>query len=140
MNETFGDWLKALRKKIGFSQQELADRSGVTKSTISLLEKNKIEQPRISGLERIAKALNISPEEMRRALVEKKLSTTGSTFSKPTNIVEFLNALESLGIEQFQFRADIEQLENYSEDEYQELLERIQSDISITLKRSNRGK
>lgn len=71
MNETFGDWLKFLREQCKYSQQELADRSGVSKATISLLEKNKIASPRFDGLERIAKALGISNEVMRRNFAEK---------------------------------------------------------------------
>lgn len=71
MNETFGEWLKNLREELKLSQQDLADRSGVTKATISLLETNKIAAPRFDGLERIAKALNISSETMRRNFAEK---------------------------------------------------------------------
>lgn len=42
MAETFGEWLVNKRRAAGLSQTELAERSRVTKATISLYEKDKI--------------------------------------------------------------------------------------------------
>ncbi len=55
--------LKKLRKKNGFSQQTLADASGVSKKTIARIEggKGKVE-PRGDTVKLIAKALRVKPE------------------------------------------------------------------------------
>ncbi len=66
MSQTSGEWLKEKRLDERLSQQELADNSGVTKATISLLENNKITQPRLDNLDAIAKKLKIPKDEMRR--------------------------------------------------------------------------
>ena len=55
MYETFGQWLKEKRVEAGFSQTELARRARTTKATISLLESDKIEQPRFDKLDGLEK-------------------------------------------------------------------------------------
>ena len=56
-SETF----KKLRKSKGFSQQTLADESGVAKKTIARLEKGEGE-PRGSTVQELAKVLRVKPE------------------------------------------------------------------------------
>jgi transcriptional regulator with XRE-family HTH domain len=61
MSETFGQWLKQKRK----------EKARTTKATVSLLEKDKIVQPRLENIDNIGKALGIPFEEMRRVFAEK---------------------------------------------------------------------
>jgi len=51
--------LQAVRKSQGFSQRELAKRVGVTNSTISLIEQNKVS-PSISSLKKVLDGIPIS--------------------------------------------------------------------------------
>jgi transcriptional regulator with XRE-family HTH domain len=48
-------WLNYARKKAGFSQRALAERSGVTQATIARIEKNEID-PRIGTMARLLRA------------------------------------------------------------------------------------
>ena len=67
--ETFGKWLLRQRKRCEFNQTELAKLARVSKNYISLLEADKIVQPRLSSIDKIAKALNLTPDAARRQLV-----------------------------------------------------------------------
>lgn len=51
--------LQAVRKRQGLSQRELAKRAGVTNSTISLIEQNKVS-PSISSLKKVLDGIPIS--------------------------------------------------------------------------------
>jgi transcriptional regulator with XRE-family HTH domain len=59
--------LEALRKKLGLSQQALADRSNVSKRTIARMEADNddgADNVRHQTVENLAKALNVKPEEL----------------------------------------------------------------------------
>ena len=56
------DKIKAFRIKNGISQMELSLRSNLSQSFIANLEKGK-KQPSVLTLIRIAKALNVNPQE-----------------------------------------------------------------------------
>ena len=51
--------IRELREKKGWSQIELARRSGVTQSAISDIESAKTKNPRIDTMDAIARALNV---------------------------------------------------------------------------------
>jgi len=63
MKHSLGERLKILRLRKGFTQKQLADKSGLTQSTISNLEKE-TKDPSIFTLEKIAKALDINLLEL----------------------------------------------------------------------------
>lgn len=65
MTESFGQWLERKRRAAGLNQTELAQRSRVTKATISLYERDGIDQPRRGQIDKIAKALGVSVDEAR---------------------------------------------------------------------------
>lgn len=67
MDETFGQWLRKQRKARSYSQDVLAERSRVSKTYISLLESDKVAQPRLYQIDKIAKALNVPIAEVRQA-------------------------------------------------------------------------
>jgi transcriptional regulator with XRE-family HTH domain len=54
----FGRSLRLCRASRGFSQRELAAKSGISDSYLSLLEKN-LRDPALSVVEKIATALNV---------------------------------------------------------------------------------
>lgn len=58
--------LVKLRKQKGWSQEKLAVESGVSYNTIIKIEKERIEDPRISTVIKFAKALKIEIDDLIR--------------------------------------------------------------------------
>jgi transcriptional regulator with XRE-family HTH domain len=58
-----GDRLKTLRIRRALTQQELADRAGVSSNALNRIELNKAE-PHMSTLRKLAKALDVDPSEL----------------------------------------------------------------------------
>jgi transcriptional regulator with XRE-family HTH domain len=58
-----GDRLKTLRVRRALTQQELADKAGVSSNTLNRIELNKAE-PHMSTLRKLAKALDVDPSEL----------------------------------------------------------------------------
>lgn len=67
VSESFGQWLIRQRKLLGLNQTDFAKRAQITKAALSLYEKDAVDQPRFKQLDKIARALGKSPEEVRRA-------------------------------------------------------------------------
>ncbi len=61
--KTFGENLKQERKLCGLTQQELADKMGISQQQLSQWECNKFE-PTVSSIVAIAKALDVSFDEL----------------------------------------------------------------------------
>ena len=61
--KTFADNVKALRKKKGWSQEELAKRADLHRTYIGSIERNE-RNVSLLNVQRIAKALNVSPREL----------------------------------------------------------------------------
>lgn len=133
MSETSGQWLKDLRLAQKLSQQHLADDSGVTKATISLLENNKITQPRLDNLDSIAKRLKVPKDEMRRRFAEENLENKASR--KPKTVSEFIHTLSELGFD-IQFDANLEQL---TPEDLQDLLDNIKANLLVKVERRKKN-
>ena len=58
-----GDRLKNLRIRRALTQQELADRAGVSSNALNRIELNKAE-PHMSTLRKLAQALDVDPTEL----------------------------------------------------------------------------
>ena len=58
-----GDNLKEIRTRRFLTQEELAERAGVSPATIVRIERNQAE-PHISTMRKLAKALDIDPTEL----------------------------------------------------------------------------
>ena len=58
-----GKLLKALRLEARLTQQELASRAAITRSTLSRIERGQ-KQPDAPSLRRLAEALRVEPEEL----------------------------------------------------------------------------
>jgi transcriptional regulator with XRE-family HTH domain len=56
----FGERLARIRQARGWSQQELADRSGVPYITIYRCERGQHQEPRVSVAAKLARALGVS--------------------------------------------------------------------------------
>ena len=61
--QALGNRIRDYRKKMGFSQQELAYRIGMEKSNLSVIETGK-SNPQILTIIKIACALNLQPYEL----------------------------------------------------------------------------
>lgn len=60
----FGDAVRELRKERRWTQQELADMIGVSRTAITMLETTNSESPHYTTICQYAEAFGISPEEM----------------------------------------------------------------------------
>jgi transcriptional regulator with XRE-family HTH domain len=58
-----GDRLKTLRIRRALTQQELAERAGISSNALNRIELNKAE-PHMSTLRKLAKALDVDPTEL----------------------------------------------------------------------------
>ncbi len=56
----FGTNLRGARKRLGLTQEQVAERSGVHATEISRIETGK-RDPQVSTLERLAKAVEVEP-------------------------------------------------------------------------------
>jgi len=55
--------MRSARHRRFMTQAELADKAGMTESTINRLEQG-VQAPRISTVRKLAKALDVKPEEL----------------------------------------------------------------------------
>ncbi|MFC1411521.1 tetratricopeptide repeat protein [Streptacidiphilus sp. N1-12] len=67
MGSAFGDLLRDCRLSVGWTQDELADRSGVSVHSISVLEAGR-RQPRLSSVARLADALGLAARRREQLL------------------------------------------------------------------------
>ena len=118
-----------LAKRIGKSRAYVTDLANATANTPSGQYR-----PSPEVLSSLAKNLKVSELEILRAAG----FGTGSAIKKPTNIIEFLEALESMGLDQFAFSVDREALDGYTPEDFEELVERIKADVEITIRRRNK--
>jgi transcriptional regulator with XRE-family HTH domain len=58
-----GDQLKALRIRRALTQQELAEKAGISKNTLNRIELNKAE-PHMSTLRKLSQALDVDPTKL----------------------------------------------------------------------------
>lgn len=65
--DTFARNLRRAREKAGLSQEALADKAGMHRNAIALLEAGKRE-PRLSTIARLAKALGIPTRDLLKGL------------------------------------------------------------------------
>ena len=59
-----GDNVKKFRKKKGLTQDELARKADIPYTTLTKLESNVVKNPSVQTVEKIAKALDVSIEEL----------------------------------------------------------------------------
>lgn len=74
MKETFGAYLRTKRKSIGLNQAEVARRGGLSRAIYSMYELDRIKQPRLPQLDKLAKGLGVKKEEVRAAYAARSLN------------------------------------------------------------------
>ncbi|MFY1697756.1 MULTISPECIES: NB-ARC domain-containing protein [unclassified Solwaraspora] len=62
----FGQLVSSLRVAAGLTQEELAERTGLSVRAVSDLERNRVARPRRATLTRLAAAFGLTEEELRR--------------------------------------------------------------------------
>jgi transcriptional regulator with XRE-family HTH domain len=63
LKATIGRVLRTRREKLGISQEEVAERAGVDRSYVSILERG-LKSPTLETLEKICAALGTLPESV----------------------------------------------------------------------------
>lgn len=76
-----GKRVVALRKKCGFSQDELADEANISRVTMSKIENG--HDLRVSNLINLVSALNVSPMRILYELAEDKLALIDDINAEP---------------------------------------------------------
>lgn len=61
---TIGKNIKKLRNKLGLSQEEFAQKSGVKYTTLTKIESSVIKKPSVMIMDQIAKASGVSIEDL----------------------------------------------------------------------------
>lgn len=61
---TIGKNIKKLRNKLGLSQEEFAQKSGVKYTTLTKIESSVIKKPSVMVMDQIAKALGVPIEDL----------------------------------------------------------------------------
>ncbi|MEK6646106.1 MAG: helix-turn-helix transcriptional regulator [Candidatus Firestonebacteria bacterium] len=59
-----GDNIKKIRKKAGLTQDGLARKADIPYTTLTKIESNVVKKPSVQTIAKIAKALNVSMEEL----------------------------------------------------------------------------
>ena len=84
--------LKELRVERGWTQQDVANRSGVSRQSISYLEQRDRDRPPADILLKLARAFNIKPEELYQAA--GYIKETIDTSPRPETPEEILDRLK----------------------------------------------
>jgi transcriptional regulator with XRE-family HTH domain len=63
VHRAFGQVLREYRKKANLSQEELAHRSGIDRTFVSLLERG-LRQPSLSTILELSKVLGVAPSSL----------------------------------------------------------------------------
>ena len=138
--ETFAKWLTDSFKESTFkSYAEIADAIKVSRTTVSSYatarpqtNSNKPSRPKREIVIRLAEVLNKDVNEA--LLLAGHAPTSAPGFKKPTNVREFFELLDDLGLD-VQFHGGSENLEQLGEEDLQELLDGVVANASAKAKR-----
>jgi transcriptional regulator with XRE-family HTH domain len=126
---SFGEWLTRKREQADLTQYELAERSGLSPSYISALERDepsgKDGSPRRlrpNKIEPLAKALGVHPDEVRRAVAGASGLLPSTQESRAERLEQ---VLRSLGANEFQYVEGIDRIKHMSDEEFDDLLRDI---------------
>ncbi|WBQ02672.1 tetratricopeptide repeat protein [Kribbella sp. CA-293567] len=78
-----GQQLRALRRRTGLTQEELAERSSLSERSLRDLESGRVQKPRAKSIRLIASALELSDEETRQLLALIADTTPPPAVAKP---------------------------------------------------------
>ena len=134
----FGAWLRRMRKMSDLTQKAVADAAGIHEVQLARIEKGESGTKRETVIA-IARAIGLDEETALNQSGYASIDPTAGGLivppvtRRPKNVAEFMAILGTLG--DFEFSAD---LSNFTEDDFQELLERIAADVEITARRKNK--
>ena len=87
---TIGDRVRSLREFRNVTQEQLADRAGVSVDTIRMLEQNRRQSARIDTIRKLARALDVQLERLvGQATVTQQLSEDGGLIALRDAIQDF---------------------------------------------------
>ena len=72
----FGDELRRKRRETGLTQEQLAERSGVSIRAITDIERGVVERPHVDTVQLLADALELEPDEAREWLNLRQAATS----------------------------------------------------------------
>jgi transcriptional regulator with XRE-family HTH domain len=93
MEKTLGQQLIALREAKSLTQDELADKSGVSRPQISRLENDEIDNPRRATLLKLAKALSTDAAALQPAVVVVSRRPVALPDPEAENLATFENVV-----------------------------------------------
>ena len=64
LNESFGSYLKQLRKNKGLSLHDVYEETGITDSRLSKLERNQVTDPTVSAICKLSMLYNVNVVEL----------------------------------------------------------------------------
>jgi transcriptional regulator with XRE-family HTH domain len=87
--KSFGEYVKSLRKKHGYTLKQLAELSGVSDAQISRIENGSRGVPKLENLKKLAKALDVPAD----SLLEKSglINKTDSSFEDVAMLADALD-------------------------------------------------
>src|SRR3712207_3925796 len=62
-----GERIATLREEQALTQVKLAERARISPSTLSLIESGKVPHPQVGTIRKIARALGVEPQDLRRS-------------------------------------------------------------------------
>jgi transcriptional regulator with XRE-family HTH domain len=83
-----GQKIKELRSERGWTQNELAQKSGVDRGALASIETGKAKHPKTANLLKLARAFNIRPEELYQAA--GYIQDAGTVYQRPETPEELL--------------------------------------------------
>lgn len=140
--ETFGSWLRKMRRAADLSQAEVARRAHISENQVARIEKGESGTRRETVIA-LARAIGINladalkqagyalPDEKAVAELNEKFYPSQMP---PKTYTQLLYALEALGIE-IDWATMGSNLENYTEDDFADLLDRIKLDTDFSVRR-----
>jgi transcriptional regulator with XRE-family HTH domain len=145
--QEFGAWLRRERRGADLTQAQVAKRAGIHEVQVARIEKGESGTKRETVMQ-LALAIGIDVGEALNKAGYALVDPDGPSFShgvivppfpkKPKNVTEFLERLEEIGFEQFDFAADEETLAEFTPDDLQELLDRIAADVNLMIRRKKK--
>jgi transcriptional regulator with XRE-family HTH domain len=82
MGKTIADFVRDARAARGMTQEELADRLGMTPGYVGILETGKVGRPRVQTLRKLAAALDVPLQDL--------VATTGQIDAPPSDDIAIL--------------------------------------------------
>ncbi len=99
-----GDRIREVRKAAGLTQEDVARRAGITLKAVGELERSEVQDPHISSLTKISRALDVEVADLLREPVPLGEATAGAepatsySFEIATAPEVLLEGLHNLGI------------------------------------------